>query len=47
MNSFEEALIQKREAGGAFEYVRDLRDADVGEKNYGRVGQVLGGRTAV
>ena len=37
-------LIQKPEAGGAFEYLRDLRDAAAGEMNFDRVAEVLDGR---
>lgn len=37
-------LLQKPEGGGAFEYVRDLRDADKGEMNYEGVDDVLSGR---
>lgn len=40
-------LIQKPEAGGHFEYVENLRDADGGEMNYAGVTQVLDGRRAV
>jgi len=36
-------LIQKPEGGGAFEYVRDLRDADAGEYNFETVGKLLDG----
>jgi hypothetical protein len=39
-------LIQKPEAGGRFEYVKDLRDADAGEMNHDGVGAVLDGRIA-
>ena len=38
-------LIQKPKAGGAFEYVKDLRDADAAEMNYDGVAQVLDGQT--
>ncbi len=38
-------LIQKTEAGSAFEYVKDLRDADASEMNYDGVGQLLNGET--
>ena len=34
-------LIQKPLAGGVFEYVRDLRDADAGDMNYAGVTAVL------
>jgi hypothetical protein len=40
-------LLQKPQAGGAFQYVRDLRDADVGEMNFGGVEAVLDGDQAV
>lgn len=36
-------LIQAPDAGGVFEYVPSVRDADVGEMNYERVGAVLDG----
>ncbi len=36
-------LIQKPAAGGRFEYVENLRDADRGEMNYAGVTQVLDG----
>ncbi|AHG21679.1 arpA protein [Chania multitudinisentens RB-25] len=36
-------LIQKPQAGGIFEYVENLRDADRGEMNYDGVKQVLDG----
>jgi hypothetical protein len=39
-------LIQKPLAGGAFEYVKDVRDADAGEMNYPLAGQVLEGEVA-
>ena len=38
-------LIQKPEAGGVFQYVRDLRDADKGEMNFDAVDKVLTGTT--
>lgn len=38
-------LIQKPEAGGTFEYVRDLRDADAGDMNFDGVSKVLDGAT--
>jgi len=38
-------LIQKPEAGGVFEYVRDVRDADAGEMNYHDSANVLDGNT--
>ena len=34
-------LLQKPVAGGVFEYVRDLRDADAGEMNFSGVEKVL------
>lgn len=34
-------LIKKPEAGGVFEYVKDVRDADKGEMNYATVQQIL------
>lgn len=40
-------LIQKPEAGGVFEYVKDLRDADNGDMNYHGSAAVLEGKTAV
>lgn len=40
-------LIQKPETGGAFEYVRDVRNADAGEMNYDKVEAVLDGDTEV
>ncbi|BAO32821.1 arpA protein [Serratia marcescens] len=39
-------LIQKPAAGGRFEYVENLRDADRGEMNYAGVTQVLDGERA-
>ena len=36
-------MIQKPEGGGVFEYVKDVRDADSGEMNFARCGQVLDG----
>lgn len=36
-------LIQKPEGGGVFEYIRDMRDADKGEMNFGDVERVLSG----
>lgn len=38
-------LLQAPEGGGAFEYVKDLRDADAGEMNFEGVADVLDGRT--
>lgn len=40
-------LIQKPEGGGAFEYVRDLRDADAGDMNFDGVAKVIEGKTPV
>jgi len=40
-------LIRKPLAGGVFEYVRDLRDADRGDMNYDGVGRVLDGTIPV
>lgn len=40
-------LLQKPEGGGAFEYVRDVRDADRGEFNYELCGRVLDGAAPV
>ena len=37
-------LIQKPEAGSAFEYIKDLRDADAGEMNYDGVSALLDGQ---
>ena len=34
-------LIQKPEAGGHFEFVKNLRDADAGEMNFDQVGALL------
>ena len=39
-------LIQKPHGGGAFEYVKDVRDADAGEMNYPLAGNVLDGEVA-
>ena len=36
-------LLQKPESGGSFEYVKDLRDANAGEMNFGGVDQLLDG----
>ena len=38
-------LIQKPQAGGRFEYVRDLRDSASGDMNFDGVGSVLDGTT--
>lgn len=40
-------LVRKPLAGGVFEYVRDLRDADRGDMNYEGVGRVLDGTVPV
>lgn len=40
-------LIQKPEGGGAFEYVKNVRDADRGEMNFEAVDAVLNGETEV
>jgi hypothetical protein len=40
-------LIQKPTAGGVFEYVENLRDADLGDMNYPGVSRVLDGVGAV
>jgi len=40
-------LIQAPDAGGTFEYVADLRDADSGEMNFPGVAEVLDGRRPV
>jgi hypothetical protein len=39
-------LVQKPHGGGAFEYVKDVRDADAGEMNYALAGKVLDGEVA-
>ena len=36
-------MIQEPESGGAFEYVKDVRDADKGEMNYELCGKILDG----
>lgn len=36
-------MIQKPDGGGAFEYVKDVRDADSGEMNFELTGKVLDG----
>lgn len=38
-------LIQKPDAGSRFEYVKDLRDADAGERNFAGVEALLDGET--
>ena len=40
-------LLQAPEAGGEFQYVRDLRDADAGELNFEGVADVLDGNGTV
>lgn len=40
-------LIQKPEAGGVFEYIENMRDADAGEMNYSGVSEVLAGQRKV
>ncbi len=40
-------MIQEPERGGAFEYVRDVRDADSGEMNFDQVGRILDGQEQV
>ncbi|MBR7889754.1 2OG-Fe(II) oxygenase [Marinomonas sp. A79] len=40
-------LIQKPDAGGVFEYIENMRDADAGEMNYQGVSEVLAGNRAV
>jgi hypothetical protein len=40
-------MIQQPKAGGAFEYVKNVRDADHGEMNVEAVDQVLNGDVAV
>lgn len=40
-------LIQKPEAGGTFEYVENVRDADSGEMNFDAVSDILDGNTTV
>jgi len=37
-------LIQKPDAGSAFEYVKDFRDADANDKNYDGVDALLDGK---
>jgi len=39
-------LIQRPEAGGVFEYVKDLRNADQGEMAYDQAGKILDGAVA-
>ncbi len=40
-------MIQEPDAGGAFEYVENVRDADAGEMNFEGVANVLDGKTPV
>ncbi|EAQ65514.1 hypothetical protein MED121_22622 [Marinomonas sp. MED121] len=40
-------LIQKSEAGGVFEYIENMRDADAGEMNYEGVSDVLAGKAQI
>lgn len=40
-------LIQKPQAGGVFEYIENMRDADAGEMNYSGVSEVLAGQKKV
>lgn len=40
-------MVQAPERGGAFEYVKDVRDADAGEMNYAAVDNILDGKTQV
>jgi hypothetical protein len=40
-------MIQRPEGGGVFEYVKNVRDADNGEMNFERAGEVLDGRAPV
>ena len=40
-------LIQKPEAGGVFEYIENMRDADAGEMNYEGVSDVLSDKAQV
>jgi len=37
-------LLQSPDAGGCFEYIKNMRDADRGEMNYSGVSQVLAGQ---
>jgi len=39
-------MIQGPKGGGEFQYVKDVRDADAGEMNFGLSGQVLDGQVA-
>jgi hypothetical protein len=39
-------MIQAPESGGAFEYVKDVRDADSGEMNYALAGKIIEGEVA-
>lgn len=40
-------MIQAPEAGGQFEYVENVRDADAGEMGFDSVGDILDGKTPV
>lgn len=40
-------LIQKPEAGGVFEYVKDVRNADKGDMSYAKAEQILNGELPV
>ncbi|MEM7293626.1 MAG: 2OG-Fe(II) oxygenase [Pseudomonadota bacterium] len=40
-------MIQRPQAGGVFEYVKNARDADAGEMNYDTAGKVLDGELEV
>lgn len=40
-------LIQKPEAGAVFEYVKDVRDADLGDMSFDKVNQILDGAVPV
>ena len=40
-------LVKKPEAGGVFEYVTDVRDADAGDMNYPQVANILDNNHAV
>ncbi len=40
-------LLQKPEAGGEFQFVKDVRNADAGNMNYSNAEKVLDGETAV
>jgi len=40
-------MIQRPDGGGEFQYVRDVRNADLGDMNYVGAGEVLDGKVAV